>query len=88
MPMTREECIDIYKRYSRKLFNVSLRIVGDSGEAEEIMQDTVLKFFQQEMDDQERDEGLRQEGKIVSGRRSTRFGGGKGRGCSLRNMSP
>ncbi|MBR5661129.1 MAG: RNA polymerase sigma factor [Bacteroidales bacterium] len=55
--MTREECIDIYKRYSRKLFNVSLRIVGDSGEAEEIMQDTVLKFFQQEMAGQARHEG-------------------------------
>ena len=66
MPMTREECIDIYKRYSRKLFNVSLRIVGDSGEAEEIMQDTVLKFFQQQMDGQERDEGLRQEGKMAA----------------------
>ena len=44
-PMTREESIEIYKRYSRKLFNVSLRIVGDAGEAEEIMQDTVLKFI-------------------------------------------
>ena len=43
--MTREESIEFYKRYSRKLFNVSFRIVGDSALAEEIMQDTVLKFF-------------------------------------------
>lgn len=43
--MTREESIRIYKTYSRKLFNVSFRIVGDSALAEEIMQDTVLKFI-------------------------------------------
>ena len=43
--MTREESIEFYKRYSRKLFNVSFRIVGDHALAEEIMQDTVLKFF-------------------------------------------
>ena len=43
--MTREESIEFYKTYSRKLFNVSFRIVGDSALAEEIMQDTVLKFF-------------------------------------------
>lgn len=43
--MTREESIEFYKAYSRKLFNVSFRIVGDSALAEEIMQDTVLKFF-------------------------------------------
>lgn len=43
--MTREESIRVYKTYSRKLFNVSFRIVGDSALAEEIMQDTVLKFI-------------------------------------------
>lgn len=43
--MTREECIRIYSKYSRKLFNVSFRIVGDSALAEEIMQDTILKFI-------------------------------------------
>ena len=43
--MTREESIEFYKTYSRKLFNVSFRIVGDSALAEEIMQDTILKFF-------------------------------------------
>ena len=43
--MTREESIRVYKTYSRKLFNVSFRIVGDGALAEEIMQDTVLKFI-------------------------------------------
>ena len=43
--MTREESIKIYKTYSRKLFNISFRIVGDSALAEEIMQDTLLKFI-------------------------------------------
>ena len=44
-PMTKEESIAVYKTYSRMLYNVSFRIVGDSGLAEEIMQDTVLKFI-------------------------------------------
>ncbi len=43
--MTREESIEFYKTYSRKLFNLSFRIVGDGALAEEIMQDTVLKFI-------------------------------------------
>ena len=43
--MTREESIEFYKRYSLKLFNVSFRIVGDRALAEEIMQDSILKFF-------------------------------------------
>ena len=43
--MTREESIKIYKTYSRKLFNISFRIVGNSALAEEIMQDTLLKFL-------------------------------------------
>lgn len=68
MPMTREECIDIYRRYSRKLFNVSLRIVGDSGEAEEIMQDTVLKFLRQGMEGRQEKEGFWQAGKIAASR--------------------
>lgn len=42
--MTREESIKIYNTYSRKLFNISFRIVGDSDLAEEVMQDTILKF--------------------------------------------
>lgn len=43
--MTREESITFYKAHARRLFNISRRIVGDSGEAEEIMQDTILKFI-------------------------------------------
>lgn len=61
-PMTREESIEIYKRYSRKLFNVSLRIVGDAGEAEDIMQDTVLKFIRRGMGGQEGSVGSSERG--------------------------
>ncbi|MBR0531729.1 MAG: RNA polymerase sigma factor [Bacteroidales bacterium] len=43
--MTREESIKIYQTYSRKLFNISFRIVGNTALAEEIMQDTLLKFL-------------------------------------------
>jgi RNA polymerase sigma-70 factor (ECF subfamily) len=44
--MTREESIEIYKAHSKRLFNISLRIVRDSALAEEIMQDTILKYLQ------------------------------------------
>lgn len=43
--MTREESIKFYKAHAKRLYNISLRIVRDSGEAEEIMQDTILKFI-------------------------------------------
>ena len=43
--MTREESIKFYKAHARRLFNTSLRIIRNSGEAEEIMQDTILKFI-------------------------------------------
>jgi RNA polymerase sigma factor (sigma-70 family) len=43
--MTREESIEFYKAHARKLFNISLRIVGNDAEAEEIAQDTILKFI-------------------------------------------
>lgn len=43
--MTREESIAVYKAHSRRLYNISLRIVRDSGEAEEIMQDTIMKYI-------------------------------------------
>ena len=39
--MTREESIQFYKAHAKRLYNISLRIVRDSGEAEEIMQDNV-----------------------------------------------
>ena len=41
--MTREESIAFYKEHSKRLYNISLRIVQDSAMAEEIMQDTILK---------------------------------------------
>ena len=43
--MTREESVKFYNAYARKLFNTSFRILHDSGEAEEIMQDTILKYI-------------------------------------------
>ena len=43
--MTREESIAFYKAHSKRLYNISLRIVHDSGEAEEIMQDTIMKYI-------------------------------------------
>ena len=45
--MTREESIAFYKAHSRRLYNISLRIVQDSALAEEIMQDTILKALRQ-----------------------------------------
>ena len=43
--MNREESVKLYNTYARKLFNISFRILRDSGEAEEIMQDTILKYI-------------------------------------------
>lgn len=43
--MTREESIKFYKAHAKRMYNISPRIVRDSGEAEEIMQDTILKFI-------------------------------------------
>lgn len=43
--MTREESVKLYNTYARKLYNISFRILHDSGEAEEIMQDTILKYI-------------------------------------------
>lgn len=48
--VTRKELSDFYTRYSRRLFNTSLRIVGNSQDAEEIMHDTLLKFLLREND--------------------------------------
>ena len=47
--MTREESIKFYKAHAGRLYNISWRIVRDSGEAEEIMQDTILKFITSEI---------------------------------------
>ncbi len=38
--------IELYRLYSGMIFNSTLRIVGNSQEAEEIMQDTLLKFLE------------------------------------------
>ena len=37
--------IEIYRLYYRAMFNISLRIIGNSMEAEDIMQDSFLKAF-------------------------------------------
>ena len=42
--MTRQEITEFYRKHNKRLFNISLRILGDSDEAEEVMQDTILKF--------------------------------------------
>lgn len=43
--MTRQEISDFYREHHRRLYNISLRILRDSGEAEEVMQDTLLKYL-------------------------------------------
>lgn len=43
--MTREEQISFYRTHARRLYNISMRIVRDSGEAEDIMQETILKYL-------------------------------------------
>ena len=43
--MTREESITFYKAHAQRLYAISLRILRDSAQAEEIMQDTILKFI-------------------------------------------
>lgn len=37
--------LDLYNRYARKLYIACLRIIGNTGEAEEAMQDSFLKIF-------------------------------------------
>lgn len=43
--MTREESMIFYETHARRLYNTAMRIVSDSPLAEEIMQDTVLKYI-------------------------------------------
>jgi len=43
--MTKQETIILYRNYSRRLFNSSLRIVGSSEIAEELMHDALLKYI-------------------------------------------
>ena len=42
--MTRQEITEFYGKHHQRLYNISLRILKDSDEAEEVMQDTILKF--------------------------------------------
>lgn len=43
--MTRQEAAEIYRTHSKAIYNTALRIVRNPDEAEEIMQDTLMKFF-------------------------------------------
>jgi RNA polymerase sigma factor (sigma-70 family) len=43
--MTRQEQMIFYKTHSKRLYNISMRILYDSGEAEDIMQETILKYL-------------------------------------------
>lgn len=43
--MTRQEVTAFYNKYYKRLYNVSYRIVGNGADAEEIMQDTIIKFI-------------------------------------------
>ena len=42
--MTRKETTSFYQAHSRRLYNMSYRIVLNPEDAEEVMQDTILKF--------------------------------------------
>ena len=46
--MTRQEITEFYGKHHQRLYNISLRILKDSDEAEEVMQDTILKFVSSE----------------------------------------
>ena len=46
--MTRQEITEFYRTHHRRLYNISLRILRDSDEAEEVMQDTILKYLSSE----------------------------------------
>jgi len=43
--MTRSQISEFYNVHKGRLYNASLRIVGNSMEAEEVMQDTIIKFI-------------------------------------------
>lgn len=45
--MTRKEITAFYQAHSRRLFNVSCRILQNPEDAEEVMHDTILKFLTQ-----------------------------------------
>lgn len=43
--MTRAEQMTFYRTHARRLFNISMRILRDSGAAEDVMQETILKYL-------------------------------------------
>ena len=43
--MTRQEATEFYQEHHRRLYNISLRILRNPDEAEEVMQDTILKYL-------------------------------------------
>ncbi len=43
--MDTKEITYFYNKHYKRLYNISLRITGDTGDAEEIMQDTILKYL-------------------------------------------
>ena len=43
--MTRQEITEFYGKYHRRLYNTAWRILQDSDDAEEVMQDTLLKYI-------------------------------------------
>ncbi|MBO5815959.1 MAG: sigma-70 family RNA polymerase sigma factor [Bacteroidales bacterium] len=45
----------VYDSYSHRLYNISLRITGSSGDAEEIMHDTLLQYWKFRQKEQIRD---------------------------------
>ncbi|MBQ2243964.1 MAG: RNA polymerase sigma factor [Bacteroidales bacterium] len=49
MEMTREELNIFYQRYRVRLFNVSYRILCDRMDAEEVMQDVMIKYLKSGM---------------------------------------
>ena len=42
--MTRQEITEFYKEHHGRLYNIAWRILRDSDDAEEVMQDTILKY--------------------------------------------
>ena len=49
LEMTREEINAFYHRYRVRLFNTSYRILGDRMDAEEVMQDAMIKYLRSGM---------------------------------------
>ena len=43
--MTRQEITEFYQKYHRRTYNTAWRILRDSDDAEEVMQDTLLKYI-------------------------------------------